>query len=198
MMQLSRVAAAAAARRQPPSWHPACATITTSNATNFYMPTRKREEENHPTQQIRTYHATTPREILPLVGLAVVGLTVRYSYKALQRMDEDWKEYEIDLAEYEAKYGPIQTNTPSSTSTSSAPNTNTNRVVRDAKDGVLAVDLGTRHVRIAHYSAKNQPNNNKHANKHANKNEHKNMPKVVEDREGRRCTSNAILFEQDN
>eukprot|EP00978_Attheya_sp_CCMP212_P000670 scaffold1332_cov42-Attheya_sp.AAC.4 len=24
------------------------------------------------------------------------------------------------------------------------------------------------------------------------------MPKVVEDREGRRCTSNAILFEQDN
>ena len=54
---------------------------------------------NHFPQQhsVRLFHATQPREILPIVGVAVLFILGRYSYKALRRMDDEWEEYQWEL-----------------------------------------------------------------------------------------------------
>lgn len=58
---------------------------------------------NHFPQQhsVRLFHATQPREILPIVGVAVLFILGRYSYKALRRMDDEWEEYQWELQRYD-------------------------------------------------------------------------------------------------
>jgi molecular chaperone DnaK (HSP70) len=51
----------------------------------------------------RSYHATNRREILPLVGAAAVLLVARYSYRALNRMEAEWEDYQWQLQQYERR-----------------------------------------------------------------------------------------------
>ena len=56
---------------------------------------------------MRSYHATQRQEILPIVGAAAVLLIARYSYRALNRMEEEWEEYQWQLQQYERKHGHV-------------------------------------------------------------------------------------------
>ena len=84
--------------------------------------------------QSRSYHGTAKQEILPLIGAAAVLFIGRYSWKALKRMDDEWDEYQWQLAQYEKQHG----------------------VVLNAEDaakypgGTLAIDVGTMHLVFAH------------------------------------------------
>ncbi|VEU42389.1 unnamed protein product [Pseudo-nitzschia multistriata] len=49
----------------------------------------------------RLFHSTANREILPLVAAGAVVFIGRYSWKALNRMDEDWEDYLWELKQYE-------------------------------------------------------------------------------------------------
>jgi molecular chaperone DnaK (HSP70) len=82
--------------------------------------------------RIRSYHATPKQEILPLVGAAAVLLIARYSYKALQRMDDEWDEYQWQLQQYEKQHGVV------------------NLEEVKFKGGTLAVDMGTVNLVFAH------------------------------------------------
>ena len=63
---------------------------------------------------VRCFHPTAKREILPIIGLAVVAVVGRYSYLAVQRMNEDYEDYLDELESFEEKYGPISDNAVSS------------------------------------------------------------------------------------
>lgn len=49
----------------------------------------------------RLYHATPKREILPLVAAGTLIFIGRYSWKALNRMDEEWEDYLWELKQFE-------------------------------------------------------------------------------------------------
>ena len=49
----------------------------------------------------RSFHSSRPKEILPLVGAAAILLIGRYSYRAMNRMEEEWEEYQWLLKQYE-------------------------------------------------------------------------------------------------
>jgi len=138
----------------------------------------------------RKYHATTKQEILPLiaVGVGVIGV---YSFKALRRMDTEWDEYQENLREYNLEHGIQDDNdkdsnahsddTTTTTSTKAAKRQNTTfNKANTFRGGTLGIDLGTLNVRIAH-----KPSNAD------------SKPSVIANREGKRATSNHILFETD-
>lgn len=82
----------------------------------------------------RSYHATHKPEILPLIGAATILFIGRYSWKALQRMDDEWDDYQWHLSQYEKQHGVVlnkeaQTKWPG---------------------GTLAVDVGSMHLVFAH------------------------------------------------
>mmetsp|Transcript_18965 Transcript_18965/g.21430 ORF Transcript_18965/g.21430 Transcript_18965/m.21430 type:complete len:546 (-) Transcript_18965:84-1721(-) len=49
----------------------------------------------------RLYHATSRREIIPLVAGATILFIGKYSWSALNRMDEEWEDYLWELKQYE-------------------------------------------------------------------------------------------------
>ena len=87
----------------------------------------------HLFQQRRHYHATSKREILPLIAVGAVIFVGRYTWKALNRMDEEWEEYQWELQQYEKAHRQ-------------------DFVAKNAKypDGTLAVDVGTMFLKLAH------------------------------------------------
>ena len=103
-------------------------------------PLRRRKWTNHHLKHLklgcRSFHPTAKREILPLIGVALIAVVGRYSYKALQRMDEEYQDYLDEVEAYEEKFGPL-TNNPATSSMSV---------------GTLGVDLGTESIRIAYVS----------------------------------------------
>ena len=107
-------------------------TITTTNNNNNNTMFSLRQQHHQPQQpQIRQYHATQKKEILPLVVGVGFLLVARYSWKALQRMDEEWEEYEWKLQQYEKAHR--------------------NELNKSKfKDGTIAVDVGTMFVKLAH------------------------------------------------
>lgn len=82
----------------------------------------------------RQFHATHKQEILPLIGVGVILFMGRYSWKALQRMDAEWDDYQWQLAQYEKKHGATTTTT-------------------NQKE-TLAVDVGTMHMVFAYKQEK--------------------------------------------
>lgn len=52
-------------------------------------------------QQQRSFHATPRQEILPVLAVGAVLLIGRYSWKAFNRMDEEWEDYQWQLQQYE-------------------------------------------------------------------------------------------------
>ena len=77
----------------------------------------------------RDYHSTSKQEILPLVGLAVVAVIGRYSYKAWKRMDDEWEDYQWELQQYEKRIAQT------------APNPNTTQSI--------AIDIGSLYTKLA-------------------------------------------------
>ncbi|CAJ1951008.1 unnamed protein product [Cylindrotheca closterium] len=49
----------------------------------------------------RMYHASAKRDVLPLIAAGSLLLIGRWSWKALNRMDEEWEEYQWQLQQYE-------------------------------------------------------------------------------------------------
>jgi molecular chaperone DnaK (HSP70) len=88
-------------------------------------------------QIIRSYHATRPQEILPLLVVGGALFLGRYSYKALNRMEDEWEEYQWELLQYE------RATVRQAESISSLPTT-------------IGVDLGTIYLKLAH-AHKDQP-----------------------------------------
>lgn len=83
------------------------------------------------TQHIRSFHTSQKREIVPLIGAALIIGAVRYSYKALQRMDAEWEDYTWELQQYDK-----HSNNAAAAASSLSVQT-------------LAVDLGTVFTKIA-------------------------------------------------
>ena len=119
----------------------------------------------------RTFHATAKREIIPLIGLAVVAIVGRYSYRALRRMEEEWEDYEEALKEYNAQ--------------------NPGNIVRTGTGGastaaklialpILGISTGSANTRISYL-----PTN-------------ATEPYIVENREGARRTPSFVLFENNS
>mmetsp|Transcript_64054 Transcript_64054/g.75828 ORF Transcript_64054/g.75828 Transcript_64054/m.75828 type:complete len:487 (+) Transcript_64054:158-1618(+) len=83
---------------------------------------------------INEFHSTSKREILPIIGLALAAVTVRYSYRAVVRMEEEWDEYERELRDFKSSSPPSKSS-PSSAATF---------------QGLMGVDLGTTNLRVAY------------------------------------------------
>jgi len=83
-------------------------------------------------QQRRHYHSTERREILPLVLATVVLGGGYYSYRAIQRMNTEWEDYQWALKRYEKEQ---------------LKNSNINN--HDELQSVLAIDLGTAFGKLA-------------------------------------------------
>lgn len=49
----------------------------------------------------RSFHATSKQEILPVLAVGVLALVGRYSWKAMNRMDTEWEDYQWALQQYE-------------------------------------------------------------------------------------------------
>lgn len=94
-------------------------------------------EEKRPRQKpsSRLYSSTPKREILPVVALGVVAVVGHYSWRAWRRMDNEWKEYEWELQEYQKLQAKQQTN--------------------EGAARTLALDLGTIQTRLATTTAHN-------------------------------------------
>ena len=131
---------------------------------------------------IRCYSTTPRREIIPIIAVGLVAVTTRYSYKALQRMDAEWEEYEEELREYKLSQGlDPDADLPSSSSPAGAGNTASgNSTATYFKNGTIGIDLGTTNLRIAHASPTTSF-----------------KPHVIVDREGGRATPNSIYYEHD-
>ena len=86
-------------------------------------------------QQRRHYHSTERREILPLVLATVVLGGGYYSYRAVQRMNTEWEDYQWALKRYEKEQ---------------LKNSNSNNSSNhDELQSVLAIDLGTAFGKLA-------------------------------------------------
>ena len=146
---------------------------------------RKNDGHNNGCQSMRYYHATTRKEILPLIAIGV-GAVGFYSIRALRRMDQDWEDHQESLREYNLEHGIHDdesdnlTGEPKAASNASA--SQSNNTANTFKGGTMVMDLGTLNIRIAYkpYS----PVGNSKAN-------------VVVNREGARATPSCILYDPD-
>ena len=120
----------------------------------------------------RYYHATAKREILPLIGVAILAIAGRYSYRAVMRMKEEWEEYEEDLKEYNAR----NSNAGGATSTKSYAN-NKSRGTNPLLPS-LGISVGTSNARVSFLNIKNN-----------------NSPFIVENREGSRRTPSFVQLD---
>mmetsp|Transcript_5437 Transcript_5437/g.8922 ORF Transcript_5437/g.8922 Transcript_5437/m.8922 type:complete len:467 (+) Transcript_5437:83-1483(+) len=89
----------------------------------------------YPSSGLRYYHATQKKEILPLIaGLGILFIG-RYSWKASQRMNDEWSDYQWMLQQYERRHGVVSDKNSS----------NNNKY----PDGTLAIDIGTFYLKLA-------------------------------------------------
>jgi molecular chaperone DnaK (HSP70) len=79
---------------------------------------------------IRSFHSTDRREIVPLIGAAVIFGVGRYSWKAMKRMDDEWEDYQWELKQYDMQRAR---NDPSG----------------DSIRRTISIDLGTVYTKLA-------------------------------------------------
>jgi len=147
----------------------------------YHLALAQQQQQHRNGQITRGFHATSKQEILPLIAVIIGGVTIRYSYKAWVRMNDEWEEYEEKLREYKLEHGldpdaplDIEVNVQQSGERNS--NAGMGDAVATFKGGTMAIDLGTVNIRIAHsFSTDKKPN-------------------VVVDRQGGRSTPNYILM----
>eukprot|EP00977_Amphora_coffeiformis_P021384 scaffold9272_cov195-Amphora_coffeaeformis.AAC.1 len=87
------------------------------------------QQPSQPAMTIRQYHTTERREILPILAVGGLLVIARYSYRAMNRLEEEWEDYQWQLQKYERKHGAIDASVHSIQT--------------------LAIDLGTVYSKIA-------------------------------------------------
>lgn len=80
----------------------------------------------------RSFHGTAKKEVLPVIAVGAVLMIGRYSWKALNRMDEEWEDYNWQMQQYERQRRKDETD-------ANAPVT-------------IGVDLGTFYLKLASMS----------------------------------------------
>lgn len=148
------------------------------NDTSPFLLNNKRNQLN--IVQKCLYHATAKREIVPLIGVAVLAVVGRYSYRAVRRMQEEWEEYEEDLREYNV------TNNNLSEDTSYTRGRYAPQPKEITELPILGISIGTAYTRLSYL------NNTPTAVGQAAK-----TPLVIENREGSRRTPSLVLFNND-
>ena len=135
----------------------------------------------------RPYHATPPREVLPLIlGGVLVGSAV-YGYRALNQMDEDWEEYRVACEEYRRETGIDLLNGEGGEDGGQGGSTTAPEedggVASHFTQGTLALDLGTSRLKVSHrpFPAPSTPSSSSPAD-----------PSVTVDREGYRYTPSVV------
>ena len=125
--------------------------------------------------QRRSYHSTRKQEILPLlVAATAIGVIGRYSYRAVQRMRDEWEDYEYELQLYEKQMKmKHRSKEDGSHPDSSAYGT----VATDEAFRTVAVDLGSTYTKVAWSDP---------------------QPQIVVTREGHRQLFNGIQYEGDS
>jgi hypothetical protein len=113
------------------------------------------------------YHVTTRSEILP-VALGVLGLGAYYGYRALNRMDADWDEYQWELKRFEER-ALVDPEFLSVTATST-----------------LAIDMGSAFMKMATLSPKVAKQNSKL--------DASIFPHIIVNRSGQRSWFNGVLY----
>ncbi|KAL7570834.1 hypothetical protein ACA910_018903 [Epithemia clementina (nom. ined.)] len=117
----------------------------------------------------RGYHATSRREIVPLIGVSIVVLVMgRYSWRAWRRMEEEWDDYEFKLLQYEKEKAMRQEHDDDTTNDQGDSSTTTTTTT-------LAIDFGTISTKLAAYPPL----------------------QVLVTREGHRSFFNGILYDND-
>lgn len=127
------------------------------------------------------FHATAKREILPLIGVAVLAVVGRYSYRAVRRMQEEWEEYEEDLKEYNATTNNL------SSDTSRTRREYTDQSKKSTTLPILGISIGPSYTRVSFLNTTATAAAAGDAN----------TPLVVENREGSRRTPSFVLFDND-
>lgn len=99
-----------------------------------------RNVKNHNViQQYRKFHASKRREIVPIIIAVVGAVGIRYTYRAIVQMEEDWQDYEDALEEYNRKN-----------------NINNNNGTSTTKNKhIIGIDLGSVNLRVSHSTPKN-------------------------------------------
>mmetsp|Transcript_18045 Transcript_18045/g.41401 ORF Transcript_18045/g.41401 Transcript_18045/m.41401 type:complete len:542 (-) Transcript_18045:544-2169(-) len=129
------------ARRKQFAVHPIQNAVSSSSFLPVPRNQKKELNDRHQRQDFllprssrRLYHSTPKQEILPLVAAGAVIFVGRYSWKALNRMDEEWDDYLWELKRYERA-----------------------RAQAEADATVtIGVDLGTFYLKLSHMD-KNKP-----------------------------------------
>jgi Molecular chaperone len=128
----------------------------------------------------RHFHTTHKREVLPFIALGV-GIIGMYSFRALKRMDREWDDYEEELREFNLNNVHQTESQKESKDTEKRHNGRTMDQSKKAfPGGIMAIDLGTLNIRIAHMPVSSSA-----------------KPSLVVNREGKRATPNFIMFESD-
>jgi hypothetical protein len=130
----------------------------------------------------RHFHASPKREIIPFIAIGV-GIIGMYSFRALRRMDREWEDYEEELREFNlnnVNQTEIQQESEEDTEKRYRYNSRTVAQNKTFSGGTMAIDLGTRNIRIAHMPALSGA-----------------KPSLIVNREGNRATPNFIMFESD-
>lgn len=86
------------------SWRKQTRGLLVTSASSRITITRNGECEDEKSTlklQKRTFRASSRSEILPLIAAGSVLMIGRWSWNALNRMDEEWEEYELQLQQYE-------------------------------------------------------------------------------------------------
>lgn len=81
----------------------------------------------------RSFHATRQREVLPIIAVGTLLVVGRYSWRALNRMDDEWEDYQWQLQEYERQRRKDQVDADSPVT--------------------IGVDLGTIYLKLSTMSA---------------------------------------------
>ena len=134
----------------------------------------------------------------------LVGITAMYTYKTFQQIDTDWENYYKAVAEYKAKTGidlesqdestqqqqrqqhgqPRQNSDASTMSDNGA--MNTNNLSTFFTGGVLAIDMGTRRLKLSHCP------HPRHRHSNAANTTPSSSPTIIVDREGYRYTPSLV------
>jgi len=103
---------------------------SSSNDDDDWRRRSRRRQQLVSHRQRRDFRATPKREIVPLVGAAALFVLVRYSFKALRRMDDEWEEYQWQLSQYEKRQAADENRS-------------------DDASFVIAVDIGSLYTKLA-------------------------------------------------
>ncbi|KAL7442278.1 hypothetical protein ACHAXH_007810 [Discostella pseudostelligera] len=179
--------------------------LTTSTSTSPSM-THHQDRRQIPLPQqhqpTKYYHTTSKKEIIPFLIIGgFVGLSAVYTYKTFQQIDADWENYYKAVEEYKSKTGidleaegkedsaqqQSQMDAAATMGDGAATNTNLSTFFTG---GILAIDVGTRRVKISHRPRPSSSSSSSASN--TDQRTKSTPPTITVDREGYRYTPSIV------